>query len=280
MLKKKIFIGTAQILSNYGATNSKFLKNKKYYLKLLEYAAKKGVINYDTASGYNSENIIGEFIKTHGLRNSKICTKFHGLSDNYKIETYKFIDSSLRKINNPLHCIFFHSIKDIKYFIRDPKFFLNLKKNFPIKHIGFSIYNKKDIKNIKFKDQISLQIPINILNHEFDSFLLKNNFKNIYGRSLFLQGLLVNKKINKKLKKSLTTKLDRYFNILKNQSIDPLNININYVSKKKLDFFIFGIEEKKQLDDILKIKKNNYSQSLINKISQIFNKKDIDPRNW
>ena len=59
--KKKIFLGTAQFLSNYGATNFIGLKSKKYFFDLLELAGYSGVYNYDTAYNYKSEKLIGEF---------------------------------------------------------------------------------------------------------------------------------------------------------------------------------------------------------------------------
>ena len=55
--KKKLFIGTAQFLSNYGITNNIYT-DKKYCLNLLEHAAKKGIMNYDTAVGYKSEKLM------------------------------------------------------------------------------------------------------------------------------------------------------------------------------------------------------------------------------
>ena len=44
--KKKIFLGTAQFLSDYGATNLNKSKSKKYFFDLLEYAGEKGIFNY------------------------------------------------------------------------------------------------------------------------------------------------------------------------------------------------------------------------------------------
>tara|TARA_X000000950_G_C13887104_1_gene649316 strand:+ start:262 stop:1116 length:855 start_codon:yes stop_codon:yes gene_type:complete len=279
--KKKLFIGTAQFLSNYGITNNIYT-DKKYCLNLLEHAAKKGIMNYDTAVGYKSEKLIGEFLKTHKISRAKICTKFYGLQKDYKSQTYSFLDKSLKKLNNPIYCIFFHNAQDIKFFIRDPEFFLDLTNQFPISKIGFSIYEKKDIKNVKFTKQISLQIPYNILNNEFNDLKLLKKYDNIFARSLFLQGVLINKNINKNINKKFCKMLQTYFMFLKKENINPLDLNLNYINQNtKLDYYIFGFEKKKQLDEILSVKKKILNKKIITTVKNIFkNDKNIDPRLW
>ena len=145
--KKKIFLGTAQFLSSYGATNLIGLKPKKYFFDLLELAGNAGVYNYDTASNYKSEKLIGEFLEVHKIKNAKICTKFDGLDLNYRSQVRYKIDNCLKNIKHEIYTLFFHNVNDIKYFEKDPEFFLNLIKNYPIKKIGFSV---QSIRNYKY----------------------------------------------------------------------------------------------------------------------------------
>ena len=61
-------------------------KSKKYFFKILEYAAKNKILNYDTAPGYSSEKLLGEFISANDIVGSKITTKIPKIKgSNYKI---------------------------------------------------------------------------------------------------------------------------------------------------------------------------------------------------
>ncbi len=283
--KKKIFLGTAQFLSNYGATNFIGLKSKKYFFDLLELAGNSGVYNYDTAYNYKSEKLIGEFLGVHKIKNAKICTKFYGLDLNYQSQVRYKIDSCLKNLKQEIYTLFFHNVNDIKYFEKDPEFFLNLTKNYPIKKIGFSIYNPSEIKNIKEKQKICLQIPYNIVNQKFENITKKYKFKSIFVRSLFLQGILVNQIIKKKYQNKFTKKikdsLSKYFLFLRKKKIDSLEFNMNFISQQKnFNYFIFGFEKKSQLTRILSVKKKNFKKEYFKIANSYFKNLNIDPIKW
>ena len=70
IFKKKIIIGTAQLLSNYGASNFVPLKNKKKEaIKLLNFCEKNNLNKFDTASGYKNERFIGNFFHNYSNKN-------------------------------------------------------------------------------------------------------------------------------------------------------------------------------------------------------------------
>ena len=78
-LKNKIILGTAQFLNNYGSTNNSFLSKKECF-KILDLALKNNITNFDTAMDYNSEKILGEFIKINKLEKKvRIHTKIGNL---------------------------------------------------------------------------------------------------------------------------------------------------------------------------------------------------------
>ena len=63
IILKKLIIGTAQLVNNYGVANQNDKKTKKKILEFLEFCFKNNLKCFDTAFNYGSEKIIGEFIK-------------------------------------------------------------------------------------------------------------------------------------------------------------------------------------------------------------------------
>lgn len=283
--KNKIFLGTAQFLTTYGATNLIGLKSKKYFFDLLELAGKNEIYNYDTASDYKSEKLIGEFLNVHKIKNSKICTKFSQINNDYQSQVRYKIDKSLKNLQNGIYTLFFHNTNDIKFFEKDPEFFLNLTKNYPIKKIGFSVYNPSEIKNIKETQKICLQIPYNLINQKFKDTIENNKFKSIFGRSLFFQGILINKIIKKKIQikfqKKIKNSLSKYFLFLNKKKIDPLEFNMNFIAQQKnLNYLIFGFEKKDQLKKILSVEKKKFREEYFIIANSYFKNLKIDPIKW
>jgi len=281
--KKKIVLGTAQFLSNYGIVNYNKDKSKKYFLNILEYAAKNGIFNYDTAPGYNSEKLLGEFIKTNKIINQKIITKIPKINtSNYKDFVQKSIEKSAKNLNSDIYTLFFHDISDVKFFLKDPKFFLNLKKKFQINHLGFSVYEPSDLKDIiKNKFNISIQFPLNILNQSFEKYLKNKKLSPFFARSIFLQGILLRKIHKEKKKLYLANSVNKYFEYLKDKNISPLELNLSFINQyKKIDYFIFGIEHINQLKKIISCNFSKFNKTEIKKIKLYFNEEIIDPRNW
>ena len=79
----KIVLGTAQLINNYGATNVTFPKRKSG-LRFLETAFAGGIRSFDTAPSYNSEKILGDFIKTNNLsKKINVFTKISSLNNKF-----------------------------------------------------------------------------------------------------------------------------------------------------------------------------------------------------
>ena len=185
-IKKKIFVlGTAQLNSNYGITNSDLIVSKKESFKILDYAWENGIRHYDTAPSYNSQKIIGEFVKINNLDKeinifSKI-SKIRSIKDIKKQIGYA-IEKNINDLQSVPKINFLHDMENIKNLI---------KKNIDIKKVtptlGFSIYNPNEIsKKIK---NIFYQFPSNFLDARFDNNSILKNFR--IARSLFLQGILI-----------------------------------------------------------------------------------------
>ena len=95
--KKKIFLGTAQLVNAYGSVKLKSTKNKKKIFRFLDYALENGINKFDTAQSYNSEHVIGEFINSNKKSNIKVTTKIPSLPKKGTIDRIEFIKKSLIK---------------------------------------------------------------------------------------------------------------------------------------------------------------------------------------
>ncbi len=280
--RKKIILGTAQLGSNYGITNSaKFIKNRSY--KILDYAWKNGIKSFDTAPYYkNSEKTIGNFVESNSLQSKiKIFTKLpkiERLSHRSYYDFYcKSIDKSFKKLRTfNIHCIFNSNISN-KVFL-DNEMIYRLKKNFSINFFGASIYNLSDLKKIKNNKYSLFQVPLSLANQDFLNF---SYAKKVVARSIFLQGILINKCRKKRLKKSLLKSLSKYFYFLEKKNIDPIEIAISFINEKKyINNYIFGVDNHFHLKKILHTEIKKYDKKVYKKILSFFTKKDVDPRNW
>ena len=288
IILKKLIIGTAQLGFNYGIANQNKKITEKQSMKFLEYCFKNSFNSFDTASDYASEKILGSFIKKNNIKNINISTKIPSLkliNNNKKLDFIKsIIESSLKKLNvNNLDTVFFHDENDFFFFKSNDFKIYNIFKSYKINNLGFSIYSRKFFNNMNKNRYIkSIQIPVNIVNKDFWS--IKSN-KQIIGRSIFLQGILINSNLNLKnrILKDFNRKL---FNLADKRKIDLYSLCLKYVLKKKeIDKLVIGFDNIEQLKKILKNKKGylnlNRNVKLIN---SIISKKNyntiIDPRRW
>ncbi len=127
-----------------------------------------------------------------------------------------------------------------------------------------------------------MQCPYNVLDKRiltsgwFDR--LKNHGKEIHARSIFLQGLLVNKRIyKKKYFKEWSHIFNNWFQNLEINNISPIDYCISDLLNYNFDKIVIGINSFENLNEILNFKtisKNNMQNYENNDL------KLIDPRNW
>ncbi len=282
---KKLIIGTAQLVDNYGITNINKRNSKKKIFKFLEFCFKNSLYSFDTATNYGSEKVIGEFIKKNYVKKFNISTKIPSLRtlrENQKLNFIKSqLDSSMNNLNY-LDTVYFHDENDFKFFKSNQLEINNIFKNYKIKEIGFSIYSKKLIKDLlKNKYISSIQLPLNIINKDFSGIKSK---KNIVARSIFLQGLLINSKlnINNPILKKFNYKL---LKLAHKKKINLYSLCLNYVLQNaNVNKIVVGFDNISQLEKILKFKKKNINKKYIKLINSLFSRKDYlkikDPRKW
>tara|TARA_B100001057_G_C22871317_1_gene959021 strand:+ start:13083 stop:13952 length:870 start_codon:yes stop_codon:yes gene_type:complete len=286
MIKKQV-LGTAQFgINNYGVSNFSEKKTYNELYSTFNLAFEKGVKYFDTAPEYKSEKILGRFIKSNKIQKEiKVITKVPSLDKNNKdffSQIKKSIEQSLEDLNiDQIFCLLMHDQQDIIKIQNDKNLFLEIKKKYNIKNIGFSVYDINISKKVlKSFPNASLQFPFNPLNNKFIS--LKKNKKNLFfGRSIFCQGFLTNQRI-KKLKKKLILSHKKYFKFIQDAKIDPVKLCLDYAySNKSLNFIVYGVRNIDELKKVIEYKpKKILNNTMINKIKFFFKNNDVDPRTW
>lgn len=280
-LKKKFILGTANFTQTYGIQPTHISSNE--IEKILNLAKKNKIYKIDTAEAYLKKGKVFKKIDKKFKIISKIKIDLRWLSLEF---CQKKIENHLKHfVNSKVEVLLVHNI-EIFLTKNGSKIFKNLevlKKRKYFRKIGFSIYQtnslSKLISNYNFD---VVQCPYNILDKRilntgwFD--ILKNQGKEIHVRSIFLQGLLVNKAIYKKnYFKKWKKSFFNWFNFLENKNISPIDYCLSDLLGYDFDQIVIGVNNYKNLEEIINfkiIKKNNMINFNIN------DTKLIDPRNW
>ena len=280
----KLIFGTANLCSKYG--NKASYINEAKSKNLLNFAYKKKVKVLDISFDYDCYNVL---IKQYDFKNWKISFKISKKNiDNLNTPTDVeiFIKNLLNSLNKKkIDYFLFHNSKDI-YSKKGKVVFRilrKLKKINKIEKIGVSVYSNSEIIKLLKEYKIDvIQAPFNILDQRLNNTkllkILNTQKIEIHIRSIFLQGILVDKKIiSKKTLKFI--EIHKWYNFLKKNNLNSVSEILNFINQHKfINKIIFGVRSMKQLKEILdtniKNKKNNYSTFKVKKI------KLIDPRKW
>ena len=188
--------------------------------------------------------------------------------------------------NHQVQTLLIHDIK-ILYSKFGPSIYKNLlilkKKNF-FKKIGVSIYDPQCLDYLLLRYSIDVvQCPFNILDRRIikSGWFKKLKKKNIevHARSIFLQGLLVDKKLyQKKFFREWHKHFSEWFDRLNKNNISPIQYCLNDLCKYDFNKMIIGINSKDDLKEIINFKllKKNFEVMNLN----INSLKLIDPRRW
>jgi len=285
-----IILGTVQIGTKYGLfTDDRFKEDDEIDL-ILKKAIAVGINEIDTASAYgDAEDKLKKYIinKNEWKFNTKIINCSDDIiTDPYISNIEKKIYETQSKLQT-INIVYIHNPKDLYKRNSDKIFKLleNLKKNKIINKIGCSVYDKIEIDYVKNFSFDNLQIPINIIDQRLlESGILENIKKNnieIYARSVFLQGLLLNP--NQHLPKNILplkpyilsfNKKARYLNV------SNIELALNFV--RSIDLIskcIVGVQNYNQFNEIIKIPFNKININDF-KSFRCDNNKLLDPRNW
>ena len=151
---------------------------------------------------------------------------------------------------------------------QDPKEFLDLKKSLKDHNItfkiGVSVYTLKNLKLILKKFNIDLiQLPANVFDKRFLNKKLLKIFNQkkiqIFARSVFLKGVLINKKFRNKRLSNFKTNFVNYERWLNKENISNQKyFCINFILANKINNIVIGFEDFNEYKEILKFKKESY----------------------
>ena len=152
---------------------------------------------------------------------------------------------------------------------------------YPISNLGVSVYDTEQVERLKNCEfDIAFQFPYNILDRRFE-----NNTVSIgkrYGRSVFLQGLLVAKRLKDNAPRELIQIHSKIQKICSERNISLMSQAIQFVvNSKSIDFFLLGVDNVEQLEQILSIDlEANVCCSVLEPLSLPISDKWLDPRQW
>jgi aryl-alcohol dehydrogenase-like predicted oxidoreductase len=158
-----------------------------------------------------------------------------------------------------------------------------IKKNGLAKNIGISVYETKElVATWNIWQPNVVQLPINVIDRRFliegwINKLCKNDIE-IHARSIFLQGVLLNKNFAKR-KFGNNNLLNTFFEWCFKKNIQPLEACINFVKYLKVNRIIIGIDSHKQLLNLYNYFKICDRIMFTRKIASN-NLNLIDPRKW
>ena len=280
-LKKKLIIGSANFSKVYGADPIKIKKNE--LKRILNLSKKNHIYEIDTAEAY----IQNKFPLKEINKNFKFTTKILP-NENWVSLKYcqKKIDYHFKQLNrNKVETLLLHDIKILTK-KNGITIFKNIEtfKNIYFKKIGVSIYDTKHLNKIITNYSIDVvQFPYNILDKRminsgwFEK--LKKKGIQVHARSVFLQGLLVNKEV---YKKKYFQKWEKYFynwfSWLDKNNISPVDYCMSDLLNYNFDKIVIGINNYENLYKIINFKKINKNYNFSKLIKN--NLQIIDPRCW
>ena len=295
-MKPNICLGSAQFgIKNYGITNKKGKLRDAEVRNILDKAKQNNINLIDTAKAYgDSEQILGNSMETKNK--FKIISKLPKQNTSIFTEKDKIIwesnfQSSLKKLKKKkLEGFLLHNSQDLfkegSIFLKD--WLYSLKKRGLTKSLGLSIYSNKEIKNIDLDFFNIIQLPLSLydqrlLNDGTITYLKKNKC-NIYARSIFIQGLLLESSTN--WPKWINTKTLQFQKNLeafaKERNFTLMELALGFIKEQQdISAAIMGLTSVKELNEIISVwgKDSPWLKEDTRKWS-IKDINFIDPRNW
>jgi aryl-alcohol dehydrogenase-like predicted oxidoreductase len=278
-----LVLGTAQLGLDYGATNTVGRPRDDDAKALLELALSGGIRTVDTAAAYgDAESRLG---------NLDFSSKFNVISKLQCSDDQPFdLEKHLRRLQlQSIHGLLFHSASDLNSDNGRKTLdkLRNQKRLGLVNKIGFSAYSLEEIQNAieVFPDVDLVQVPGNALDFRIlDSEIvnaLSGRGVEIHVRSVFLQGLLLNKAsdpidsqhlhlldVLREIEETAISTGQSVIQFLMNQIRN--NPNVSAV--------VIGASSAIELDELLKSWDSPYVESP--RLQHNLDYEKLDPRNW
>jgi aryl-alcohol dehydrogenase-like predicted oxidoreductase len=290
-----LVLGTVQLGLNYGIANQLGQPDQSSANLIVSEAWKNGIDEFDTAQGYgSSETVLGNAFKEMNLSSkvkviSKLSPKF---SHQDQKGIYESIDSSIKILSvNKLFCLMLHREEQLDHWYSGlGELLLNYVKEEKVQHLGVSVYSPARALEAINTDGIDfIQLPTNILDRRFEHLKVfekaQEKRKQIYIRSVFLQGLLLMNPDNLLAKLQHTAPVLRQFE----QLCAKLNLTKQGLALGYLKLaipgakIVFGAECPEQVRSNMNHWNKDFSDVIIDEVRQTFqnvNEKILNPVLW
>ena len=196
----RLVLGTAQFGMLYGIANKTGQPSFHTVESMVAEAWECGVREFDTAQAYGeSENVLGQVLGSLGIaQEARVISKFHPAIDHLDSNVLgSALQQTLARLGFPkLHGLMLHRENLLDFWEEGLgetlQSFLNEGL---VEHIGVSVYTPEAAVRALRRVGIDLvQLPSNLLDRRFEEAGVfreaQHCGKQIYGRSVFLQGLL------------------------------------------------------------------------------------------
>ena len=289
LLLSKISIGTAQFGLDYGLGSKKKVELPEVK-KILNLCNKNCISNIDTAFNYGDAH---QVLSNAPLEKFQITSK---VSSNFLDQDFEVIEKNISETIHMLGIDRFENLltHDSQIFLESKERNINnlilLKKNGYTNSIGISIYEEKEaIQAASFFSPDIIQMPFNpldqrLLDSKFILNLVDSGTK-IQARSVFLQGLLLTRKIPPSFPKNTSIIMNKIEEFCKDHKISKLDFCLIFIAKNLslLDSVVLGVDSFSNLKEIIDSTKRIKDKQLKENHFKIFKSRDlsiIDPRFW
>ena len=291
----RLVLGTAQLGMPYGIANSTGQPDFDTAVAIIKTAWECGIREFDTAQAYGeSEAVLGKALSSLGIANdARIITKLDPkLDPRQGQDIKKAVHRSLERLQlSRLFGLMLHREEWLDDLDRGLESALQaLVLDGSVQHLGVSLYTPAmALRALKSDIVDMIQVPANILDRRFADagvFTLANEKrKQVYIRSVFLQGLLLMKPedlpVNMGFAKTTLSEID---NLCAQYNYSRQQLALLYVKGKYPQArIIVGAETPTQLEQNINIWINNHISTSEIKASDswsVVDERIINPSLW
>ena len=256
--------------------------------RIIEIAFDHGIREFDTAQAYeNSEKVLGSIFAAQGIVDKvRIITKPILNSDSLsRSPVQESLNRSLENLGiSKLYCFMLHREELLDQWNNDlGEIITELIDNGLIEHIGVSVYSpQRALQALDIEGISVIQIPSNALDRRFENTGIFSasisRGKQIYVRSIFLQGLLLlePKELSPGMAFAEAT-LNAFKRFAEKTNISPHNLALSYVREAYPEAkIIFGVETPAQASHNLRTWQMPPNDEIVDQIQTCF--RSVDPK--
>jgi len=290
-----LVLGTAQFGSCYGVANKAGRLSQETVTDIVREAWAQGIDRFDTAQGYgDSEVFLGNALGQLGLGEKvKVISKIAPSLDHLNTDSViSSVEKSLKHLGiAKLHALLIHDEDSLRLWDKGLKeILMELVHAGKVEKIGASVYSpERALQALNISEIDVLQVPTNVLDRRFQKAgvfqLPQDKEKEIYIRSIFLQGLLLmdgqDIPATMDFAKPILQDFEKF---CQENNVDRLQLAIGYVRACiPQAYLLFGAERIEQVQDNVNALDSIFGMSLYEEVEKVFDSIDekiLNPSLW